>query len=120
MSRYLPNIISLDTPPSSSSESDFHLDHSHITRATALLLIAYGSGSVLGPIASSVMVEIFGINAIFPYFAILLGALGLVGLYSVTQRPIVPLDQQMDFLPLASVTPIVCEMDPRSEDVSQD
>ena len=97
-----------------------HLDHSHITRATALLLIAYGSGSVLGPIASSAMVEVFGINAIFPYFAMLLVGLGLVGLYSVIRRPIVPLDQQMDFLPLASVTPIVCEMDPRSEEVSQD
>ncbi len=92
-----------------------HLDHSHITTATALLLISYGFGSVAGPIASSVVVEAFGINALFLYFTTLLGALGLVGVYTTIQRPIVPLDEQTDFLPLMTATPVAYEMDPRSE-----
>ena len=92
-----------------------HLDHSHITTATALLLISYGFGSVLGPVTSSKVIEVFGINALFLYFSILLGALGLVGVASAIKRPIVPLDEQTDFLPLTNVTPVAYEMDPRSE-----
>lgn len=97
-----------------------HFDHSHITTATALLLIAYGFGSILGPITSSVAIEVFGLNAIFLYFVSLLGILCLVGIYSTIQRPIVPLDQQTDFLSLPNVTPVAYEMDPRSENNEQE
>lgn len=92
-----------------------HLDHSHITTATALLLISYGFGSVMGPVVSSAVVEAFGINAIFLYFTALLGILGVIGIYVTIQRPIIPLEEQTDFQPLPNVTPIACEMDPRSE-----
>lgn len=92
-----------------------HLEHSHITKATALLLIAYGFGSVLGPIISSIIIESFGINAIFLYFIVALGALGLIGIYSTIKRPIVPLEQQTDFQSLPNVTPVAFEMDPRSD-----
>lgn len=97
-----------------------HLDHSHITTATAFLLISYGFGSVLGPIVSSAVVSEYGINAIFLYFAILLGVLAAVGTYSMINRPVVPADEQNDFLPLPNVTPIAFEMDPRSTNGDQE
>jgi len=96
-----------------------HLDHSHITAATAFLLIAYGLGSVLGPMTSSLMIKAFGIQSIFLYFSALLGLLGVVGIYVTARRPIVPLQEQTDFLPLPNVTPIAYEMDPRSEETDE-
>jgi MFS family permease len=92
-----------------------HLDQSQITKATAYLLIAYGFGSVLGPVVSSSLVELLGINAIFLYFSVLLGCLTVIGTLVTLRRPIIPLSEQNDFLPLPSVTPIAYEMDPRSE-----
>lgn len=97
-----------------------HLDHSHIITATALLLIAYGLGSVMGPILSSLTIGTFGISSLFLYFAALLGALGLVGVYTTILRPIVPLDEQTEFLPLTNVTPVTYEMDPRGEETEED
>lgn len=96
-----------------------HLDHSHITAATAFLLIAYGLGSVLGPMTSSLMIKAFGIQSIFLYFSALLGLLGVVGIYVTARRPIVPLQEQTDFLPLPNVTPVAYEMDPRSEETDE-
>lgn len=96
-----------------------HLDHSHITTATAFLLVAYGLGSVLGPITSSLMIKALGIQSIFLYFTALLGMLGIVGIYVTIRRPIVPLTEQTDFLLLPNVTPVANEMDPRSEETEQ-
>lgn len=92
-----------------------HLDSAHVTTATAMLLIAYGSGSVVGPIASSLLIELFSINALFLYFAVLLFILTLVGTYSTLRRPIVPLVDQTDFVPLPSNTTVGVELDPRAE-----
>lgn len=92
-----------------------NIDHSHITTATAFLLIAYGLGSVIGPITSALTIKFLGIESIFLYFTALLGLLGLIGIYVTIRRPIVPLKEQTDFLPLLNGTPVAYEMDPRSE-----
>ena len=97
-----------------------HLDHSHIITATAFLLIAYGLGSVFGPVLSSITIDAFGINALFLYFTALLGVLGAIGAYSMILRPVVPLDEQTEFLPLTSVTPVTYEMDPRGESTDEE
>lgn len=93
-----------------------HLDSSHVTTATALLLVAYGFGSVIGPIASSILIEIWSIEALFLYFGALLLLLTAVGTYSTLVRPIVPLVDQMDFMPLPSNTTIGAELDPRGDE----
>ncbi len=92
-----------------------HLDHAHVTTATALLLVSYGLGSIAGPIASSTVIDIFGINSIFIYFTILLMLLGGIGSYTTIRRPIIPLDEQTDFIPLPNMTPVGFEMDPRGD-----
>lgn len=92
-----------------------HIDHSHITTATALLLIAYGFGSVLGPIISSFVIGFIGINAIFLYFVVVLGVLGILGIYATIKRPIVPIEEQTEFQSMPNVTPVAAEMDPRGD-----
>lgn len=93
-----------------------HLKHEQITTATALMLIAFGIGSVLGPILCSGMIEILEIRAIFLYFFILLGILGGIGFLTTLRRPIVPLEEQTEFQSMPNVTPIAYEMDPRGEE----
>lgn len=93
-----------------------HLDHSQITTATALLLVAYGLGSVIGPTTSSMVVDSMGINAIFLYFCLVLGVLGVLGVVTSLKRPIVPLDKQTDFQPMPAATPVAYEMDPRGDE----
>ena len=92
-----------------------HLDESYITVATALLLVAYGIGSVTGPVISSYFIGFLGVGSLFIYFALILGALACVGTYSMILRPVVPLEDQGDYVPLPNVTPIAYEMDPRGE-----
>ncbi|ADI37429.1 putative permease, major facilitator superfamily [Waddlia chondrophila 2032/99] len=92
-----------------------HLDQSDITTALSLLLIAFGLGSVGGPTTSAFLVAEMGISSIFLYFAVLLGGLFMVGMISTIQRPIVPLEEQNDFIPLPTATPVAYEMDPRGE-----
>lgn len=92
------------------------LDHSDITKATALLLVAYGCGSVMGPLFSSGMIELLGIDSVFLYFALLLTVLTTIGIYTSIKKPVIPLKDQNPFMPLNNVTPVACEMDPRGDD----
>lgn len=105
--------------PLSISQVCDHLDQSHITTATALLLIAYGLGSVIGPATSSIVVESQGISSIFLYFSVVLGSLGTVGIITSLKRPIVPLDEQTGFQPMPAATPVAYEMDPRGEEPNE-
>lgn len=96
-----------------------HLDHSDITTAMALLLIAYGLGSVGGPTTSALLVSELGITSIFLYLSVLLGILLTLGLISALQRPIVPLKEQSDFIPVPTATPVAYEMDPRGDEETE-
>ena len=55
------------------------LHESQTTKATALLLIAYGLGSVSGPVICSIFVSYFGMSAIFSYLSLVLLTLGARG-----------------------------------------
>lgn len=88
------------------------IDHSQITTATALLLVAYGFGCVAGPIVSSGMIQALTIDFIFLYFILLLAGLTAVGIYSLLYNPVVSLADKNAYVPLTNVTPIAYEMDP--------
>jgi len=93
-----------------------HFDPAVITTAMSLLLIAFGLGSVGGPITTAYLVAEFGISSIFIYFSLLLASLLVVGAITSIQRPIVPLEEQTDFIPVPTATPVAYEMDPRGDE----
>jgi len=93
-----------------------HIDNHLITRVTGLLLVLYGIGTVIGPILSSLIISMFGISMVFAYLALLMLMLGAVGFYSISYRPVIPQEDQMEFQPLTPITPVAYEMDPRTED----
>lgn len=102
--------------PVSTTQVCDHLEHAHITKATAFLLLVYGLGSVAGPLIASVFIEALGIDAIFLFFSFVLGITGFVGVYMWVVRPRIPFEEQNIFIPLSREASISYEMDPRKED----
>lgn len=100
--------------PLSISQVCDRLQEEDITRATGMLLVAYGIGSVLGPIAASFGVGLFPEFGLFVFILGCSAVLGLIGLRSFQRSSPVPEQLQTDFVPLPRVTPVVYELDPRS------
>lgn len=96
-----------------------HLDYSQITKATALLLIVHGAGSSGGPIASSSVVGYFGTNSLFSFITVTLFLLLVLGIAVIFSRKIVPYDEQRDFVPTPGVTPVASELDPRTDEETE-
>lgn len=92
-----------------------HIQESNFTNVVSFLLISFGIGSVLGPLISSVTVEMFGIDAILIYFALILAIPGGIGAYSILKRPAVAQEDKSEFLNVRHVTPVAVEIDPRGE-----
>ena len=97
-----------------------HIENYQIITATAHLLVVYGLGCVIGPATASILVTLSSIQAIFLYFAGFLLLLSALGIYVTLRYPIVPLKEQMDFMPLPNITPVAYELDPRMEEIPQE
>jgi MFS family permease len=93
---------------------------SDVTAATGVLLIAYGTGAILGPIIAPPFLVAFGSGALYPFIAVSAGVLGVIGVVSWVYRPRVPMDEQNDYVPLAPVTPVAYELDPRILDEEEE
>lgn len=91
------------------------LKEHEFTSAVALLLVVYGTASVLGPLTSSLIIA-YGINMLFAYITLALIPIFGVGIYSVIKRPALPQEDRPDFVPLQSTTPVALEIDPRKDD----
>jgi MFS family permease len=84
-----------------------------ITKATGMLLLAYGVGAVLGPVATPVLINAFPSYGLFVFLLICAGILSVVGIHSFLSAPSVPEDKQNDYVSLPSVSPVAYELDPR-------
>ncbi|MCB1119811.1 MAG: MFS transporter [Chlamydiia bacterium] len=93
-----------------------HLQPHQITKATAFLLIVYGLGAVIGPIITGAIITTFGLDTFFLLFILLMAVNAAVGIHSLTHRPHIHPDEQVNFLPLPRNTPIAYEMDPRAHE----
>lgn len=92
------------------------LDHSHIIRATGVLLFSYGIGSVLGPIASSSVMDIIGKSwGIFVYIIMVLLAYGIIGIYYMisTKKIIISEEQHVNFVAVPRQGSVANQLDPR-------
>ena len=92
------------------------LDPKHLTKASALMLIAYGIGSASGPAICSAFVSFFGINSMFLYLTGVLAFVFAFGLITICWKHKVPTDEQNEFVALPPVTPVASELDPRGDE----
>ena len=93
-----------------------HLDAHDITKATGMLLLAYGIGSVLGPIVAPICVDFSPRYGLFLFILINTGILAVIGLTSFQRSKPVPEEEQTEFVPLTRVTPVAYELDPRIDE----
>ncbi|MDF1529454.1 MAG: MFS transporter [Sedimenticola sp.] len=88
------------------------IEHGHELEATRALLLVYGIGAFAGPLLAGVCMELFGPVGLPGISASTVSLLALYGLYRVTRRASLPLDQQTEFVPMVRTTPVALEMHP--------
>jgi MFS family permease len=78
------------------------------------LLLIYGAGAVIGPLIVGPLMQHYMPEALFYHIAVTFGCVGIYGLWRMTRRAAVPLEDQTAFVPAPNTTPLVMELDPES------
>lgn len=82
----------------SSAHTNDHLSPAQIVAASATMIMVNGVGSILGPIASSALMNWVAPWMLFVTMAVIYATIALFGLYRTLRRPPVPLAQQGSFI----------------------
>lgn len=101
--------------PLSVTQACDRIDPRVLTSVTAVLLMAFGIGSVLGPLIAPCFMLWYGSAGLFYYVATNSLLLVIVGLSTAFFFPKIPASQQNEFVALPRSSPIVYDLDPRVE-----
>lgn len=106
--------VSFSIYPISMSHACDLIKQNDLVQATQALLLAYGIGSVAGPLISSILMKFFGPSGLFASFALYGFMLSIFFCYRVFfgSKP-KPQDEQ-SFVAMPSTTPVATELDPRT------
>lgn len=91
------------------------LAQEEVLEAASTLLLMHGFGAMLGPTAAGVLMNAFGPGSLLIYFMIVLLATVLISLRHLRAEVLEP-RQQQGYVTIATSTPVVLEMDPRTSD----
>lgn len=83
----------------STSHTNDHLQPEQIVAASATMILINGIGSIIGPLASSSLMN-FSPSMFFLFMGATYGSIAIYGLYRASIRPPVPLDLQGGFVPV--------------------
>ena len=90
------------------------LDPHEALDASQGVLLVYGAGAVLGPLAGGLMMHPFGPRGLFIYMA---GVLGIFVLFALTRLPVsspVPEPERSTYMPMNRTSPVAAQLDPRT------
>ena len=90
-------------------------DASELLSISAGLLFAFGVGAVAGPVAASAIMSLTGPFGLFVFTGVLTAVLASFVVYRMTRREPLPAEDQTPFSPMPATTPVIAELDPRSE-----
>lgn len=76
------------------------IEPDQIVSASALMVLLYGIGSVLGPTAASTMMTVAGSSALFSFVSGVHLVVAVLAIYRVAVRKPVPVAEQRPFLPI--------------------
>ena len=79
------------------------------------LLFLFSVGAVVGPFLAAVLVRALGNEFLFYYMSLVLALLFVFGVYRLTARSGVPIEDQAEFVPAPRTSPEIFELDPRSD-----
>lgn len=93
------------------------MESHRIVSASATLLLAYGLGSVIGPVVMAELMSLLGPSGLFVgYLGVLLLLAGVTG-YQIHSTEDIPVEAQEEYVPvMAEATPVLAEIDPRNEE----
>lgn len=93
------------------------LDHAQIVPASATLLLAFGLGTVIGPIGGAGAVQMLGPRGLFWFIAVTLALLAGLNLLAFWRQTAPKVAEQTHCIGVAPIsTPVLMEIDPRNED----
>jgi MFS family permease len=93
------------------------LDQSQIVSASATLLLAFGLGTIVGPIGGAATMAFIGPSGLFLFTAAVLLVLVLISIHAVLRQPAPPVVEQTHCVGVAPVsTHVITELDPRNEE----
>lgn len=100
--------------PMSMSETFDKVLKEQILAAMSALLVVYALGSILGPYLASVVMNLFGSNALFSLIVIAASTLLIFIIIRMQQRLSLPNDEQEHFI-MQTPSGVVSELDPRTQ-----
>lgn len=86
-----------------------------LVQASAALLLVFGAGAAVGPIAGSFVVEHLGGRHLFTFMGAVALVLVVFGAYRTSKRAAVPMEDQGTFAPVMPTTPSVMDVPYESE-----
>ena len=94
-----------------------HIEPSDMVRASGGLLVIYGFGAAIGPLAAAGLISLIGPFGLFAFTGAIALAIAAYTFWRMSQRPAPPAEEQGLFHPVPLTTPAVNELDPRAESV---
>ena len=109
--------VSATIYPLSVAYANDYIEPRDMIQASAGLLLAYGVGASMGPIASAAVMRLTGPVGLFQFTALVAALLTLFALYRTRKRSWVPVVAKESFVPMPDViaSPVPLELDPRCE-----
>ncbi|HEX6094183.1 MAG TPA: MFS transporter, partial [Dongiaceae bacterium] len=96
------------------AQTNDYVERDQFVPAAGGLLLAYGIGASLGPIASSQVMEAMGPRGLFAFIMAALLLIAAFTAYRMTRRTAKPLAEQGEFIKVPQTTQGAAEMDPRA------
>ena len=78
------------------------------------MLLVYGAGAVLGPLAAGLIMHPLGPGGLFVYMAGVLGLFVLFALLRMRVTSPVPSEERSTYLPVNRTSPAAAQLDPRT------
>jgi len=89
-----------------------------VVAVSSALLLSYGVGATVGPIAASNVMEVSGSpNGLFIYFGLVGSLFSLLAFYFRQKEmvEVVSVEEQIKFVPMRGTSPVAGEIDPRAQ-----
>jgi len=95
------------------------LDSKHLVAATAMLLVTYGIGCIIGPLTAPLFMKYFGVAGLYIYTALCCALLGIYGIINLFSKPAIPKEEQTEYIAMPRTTPVASSLDPRADEVQE-
>jgi len=94
-----------------------HIAPTDMVWASGGLIVAYGIGAAIGPLAAAGMISFVGPFGLFVFSGAIALVIAAFTFWRMGQRAALPADQQGLFQPVPRTTPAASELDPRAESI---